>query len=335
MRQGVHARMRSRNAILTKRARHFLLCYGSLLGLVIITLGFGILKPSFLSAGNLVTMLSQLPIVALVGLGVTMGLILGGLDLSVAGVPGVAGSLVGILLGRGYNTVLAVSCGLAVGLLFGLVNGIAVTKLRVGIYLSGLAVSWIARGIDLFITRFQPLYEGIRDNPSFLWLGQGRVGPIPAQALIVGVVYIASHIVMTRTRVGRNMYAIGGSPDGAAASGINLDRYRLVGLAMSGLFAAAGGILVASRQGVAIPRAGEGMWADAVLAAVFGTTVLTGGIPNVLGTAVGAAFTSVLLNGLTQCAVNQFYQDVVKGVLLIFAVGLTAIGGKVLKVELK
>ncbi len=332
---GVEGGTRSAGPILPARVRRFLLCYGSLSGLAIIIIGFGILRPSFLTVGNFVMMLRQLPVVALLALGVTLVLVVGGLDLSVTGVPGVAGSLVAILLGRGYSTVLAVSCGLAVGLLFGLINGIVVTRLRIGIYLSGLAISWIARGIDVMITRYEPLFKGVRDNPSFLWLGRGMVGPIPTQALIVGVVFIGAHIVMTRTRMGRNVYAVGGSPDGAAAAGLNPDRYRLIVLAVSGLFAATAGILAASRQGAAIPLAGQGIWADAVLAAVFGTTVLTGGVPHVLGTAVGAVFTGVLLNGLTQLAVNQFYQDVIKGALLVAAVGLTAIGGKVLKVELK
>ncbi|MEW6228316.1 MAG: ABC transporter permease [Bacillota bacterium] len=321
--------------VLSTGARSFLLRYGSLLGLLAIILVSSILLPNFLTVGNLLTILRQVAIVALVAFGATFALILGGVDLSIASIPGIAGSLVGVLLAGGFSNVLAITFTLAVGILFGLFNGLVVTKLGVPMFLSGLAISWVARGVDLIITRYQYIYDGIRGNTTFLWLGRGMVAQIPVPAVMAGAILLVTHLVMTQTRVGRNMYAIGGSPDGAAAAGIDMNKYKLVGLAASALFGSIAGILLTSRQGVAIPRSGEGVMMDALLAAIFGTTVLTGGVPHVLGTAVGVVFTGVLMNALTQLAVNPFHQEVVKGVLLLAAVGLGAIGGRVLKVEMK
>lgn len=104
---------------------------------------------------------------------------------------------------------------------------------------------------------------------------------------------------------------------------------------MSGLFGAIGGILLTSRAGAAVPRAAEGLWLDVLLAAVFGTTVLTGGVPHILGTGVGVLFTGVLLNGFTQFNVHEFHQMVIKGALIVGSVALCTLGGKILKVELK
>lgn len=324
-----------RSGLSVVRFRHYLLCYGSLTGLAIIIVVFSLLIPSFLTIPNFMTMLRQISMVGAIAMGVTFVLILGGIDLSIAGIPGLAGSLTGILLMKGQSNAMAIACGLGIGLIFGLANGLVVTKLRVGIYLSGLAMSFAARGLELLITGYQVTYDGIRGNARFLWLGQGSIGRVPTAFVLVGLMYLITHTIMTQTRVGRNMYAIGGSEEAAAAAGIEVNRYKLAGLCISGLCGAIGGILLTSRAGAAVPRAAEALWIDGLLAAVFGTTVLTGGVPHVLGTAVGVLLTGVLLNGFTQFNVHEFYQMVIKGALIIGSVALCSLGGKILKVELK
>jgi len=313
-----------------ERVRRFLTYYGSLTGLVILILVFGIAAPNFFTTRNIITLLQQASVTGLMALGFTFVLILGGLDLSVGGVPGFAGSLVGVLLAAGHGNVFAIACGMAAGALLGMTTGLLVTKLRIGIFLAGLGMSWICRGADLWVTNYDVIH--IRDNPAFLRLGQGQIGPIPISFLITGCVFIVMHIVMTRTRFGRDMYAIGGSEEGAAAAGINVTRYKLVGFILSGLLGAMGGILLVSRAGAAVPRSAEAVWIDALLSGVFGATVLTGGVPNVLGTGMGVLFTAVLINGFSQLNVNEFYQMVIKGVALISIVGLGSIGGKMLDV---
>jgi ribose transport system permease protein len=320
---------------MSKRIRRFLLYYGSVTALVIIVLVFSIITPYFLTAANLITMLRQVSIVAVMAFGVTFVLIQGGLDLSIMGIPGLAATLAGVLLSKGYGTAFSITCGVVAGTFMGLANGLIATKLRVGIYLSGLAVSFIARGLDLWIARYEPIYKGVQDNPFLLWLGRGTIGPLPAMFVVALVLFLVLHLFMTQTGVGRNMYAIGGSPEGAAACGINIERYRIAGLTMSGLFGSIGAILLTARAGMAMSRAAEGLWLDVLLAAVFGTTVLSGGVPHILGTGVGVIFTGVLLNGFTQFNVHEFHQMLIKGLLIVAAVALSAFGGKILKVELK
>jgi len=326
---------RRQEASTLEMVKRYLLYYGSLTALAIIVIVFSIIAPNFLTTSNLVTMLRQVSIIGMMAFGITFVLILGGLDLSIAGVPGLAGSLVAVLLSKGYGNAFAIACGIGTGLLFGFMNGLVVTKLRVEIFLSGLAMSWIARGFDLWVTSYQTVYEGIRGNKAFLWLGQGMIGPVPTAFVLLAGVFVVLHVLMTQTRVGRNMYAIGGSEEGAAAAGINIMKYRLAGLCMSGLLGAIGGILLTSRAGAAVPRAAEGLWLDALIAAVFGTTVLTGGVPHVLGTGVGVLFTGVLLNGFTQFNVHEFHQMLIKGALVIGSVALCSLGGKILKVDIK
>ncbi len=308
--------------------------YGSILALLLIFLFFSLAAPHFLSLSNMTLMLGQMSVVGVIAFGATFVLILGGLDLSIMGIPGFIGSLVATLLASGYANTTAIAIGLLVGMLLGLVNGFVVVKFKVGIMYAGLAMAWIARGLDLWVSNYGPVFEGVRGNKAFLWLGQGTVGDIPTVFLIFITLFVILHFFMTKTPVGRNMYAIGGSEEGAKACGININRYKLAALCLSGLFSAIGGILLTSKAGGSMPRVGEGVWFNVLLAMLYGTTVLSGGVPHVFGTAVGVLFTGVLLNGFTQLNVHEFDQLVIQGVLIVLSVFVGAIGGRMLKVDM-
>lgn len=325
----------SRESGRTKAAKGLLMSYGSMAALVLIILVFSLVAPNFLSLSNLTLMLGQVSVVGVIAFGATFVLILGGLDLSIMGIPGFVGSLVAMLLSKGMGTFPAILIGLLAGAALGLVNGLFAVKLRVGIIYSGLAMAWIARGLDLWVSNYGPIFDGVRGNDAFLWLGQGKVGAFPAIFLIFLTLFIILHFLMTKTPFGRNMYAIGGSEDGAKACGINIDRYKLIGLCISGLFSAIGGILITSKAGGSMPRVGEGVWFNVLLAVLFGTTVRTGGVAHILGTAVGVLFTGVLLNGFTQLNVHEFDQAVIQGALIVAAVFMGSLGGKMLKIDLK
>lgn len=316
-------------------AKSLMLKYGSLLALLLIVVFFSITAPYFLSISNLTLMLGQMSVVGVIAFGATFVLILGGLDLSIMGVPGFIGSLVATLLAKGLGNGPAIAIGLIAGMLIGLLNGLIAVKLRVGIIYSGLAMAWIARGMDLWVSNYGPIFDGIRGNTVFLWLGQGKLGNFPSIFLIFITLFVVLHFFMTKTPIGRNMYAIGGSEEGAKACGINIDRYKIIGLCLSGLFSAIGGILLTSKAGGSMPRVGEGVWFNVLLAILYGTTVLTGGVPHILGTAVGVVFTGVLLNGFTQLNVHEFDQLIIQGVLIVLSVFIGALGGKILKVDLK
>lgn len=308
--------------------------YGSIIALLLIIAFFSVAAPHFLSLSNMTLMLGQMSVVGVIAFGATFVLILGGLDLSMMGIPGFIGSLVAIVLSRGYGNAAAIAIGLAVGALLGMINGLVVTKLRIAIIYSGLAMAWIARGLDLWVSNYGPVFEGVRGNEAFLWLGQGKAGSIPTVFLIFVSLFVILHFFMTKTPTGRNMYAIGGSEEGAKACGINIDKYKIIALCLSGLFSAIGGILLTSKAGGSMPRIGEGVWFNVLLAMLYGTTVLTGGVPHILGTAVGVMFTGVLLNGFTQLNVNEFDQLVIQGVLIVLSVFVGAIGGRILKVDM-
>ena len=315
--------------------KRLLMSYGSMIALALIFIVFSLATPNFLSLSNLTLMLGQISVVGVIAFGATFVLILGGLDLSIMGIPGFVGSLVAMLMSKGMGNVPAIAIGLCTGALLELINGLFAVKLRVGIIYSGLAMAWIARGLDLWVSNYGPIFDGVRDNAPFLWLGQGKIGNFPAIFLIFLALFIILHFTMTKTPFGRNMYAIGGSEDGAKACGIDIDRYKLIGLCISGLFSEIGGILITAKAGGSMPRVGEGVWFNVLLAVLFGTTVLTGGVAHILGTAVGVLFTGVLLNGFTQLNVHEFDQAVIQGVLIVAAVFMGSLGGKMLKIDLK
>lgn len=315
--------------------KRLMMSYGSMIALALIFIVFSLATPNFLSLSNLTLMLGQISVVGVIAFGATFVLILGGLDLSIMGIPGFVGSLVAMLMPKGMGTVPAIAIGLCTGALLGLINGLFAVKLRVGIIYSGLAMAWIARGLDLWVSNYGPIFDGVRDNAPFLWLGQGKIVNFPAIFLIFLVLFIILHFTMTKTPFGRNMYAIGGSEDGAKACGIDIDHYKLIGLCISGLFSAIGGILITAKAGGSMPRVGEGVWFNVLLAVLLGTTVLTGGVAHILGTAVGVLFTGVLLNGFTQLNVHEFDQAVIQGVLIVAAVFMGSLGGKMLKIDLK
>lgn len=314
-------------------ARRIFLYYGSLIVSGIIFIVFSVIAPNFLSVKNVLTILGQVSVIGVMAFGITFVLILGGLDMSVMGLPGFIGSLTAFLITAGYSVPVCVLAGLFTGMIMGFLNGIAATKFKVGILLSGLAFSWIARGMDLWISNYGPVY--IPQRHPFLIIGQGNLGGIPVSFLICLAVFAVLNMVMTKTSFGRNFYAIGGSEEGARASGINIDKYKIIGLTMSGLMAALGGIMLTSKAGASMPNAAEGLWFDVFLSALFGSTVFTGGIPHIAGTGVGVIFTGILLNGFTQFNVHEFHQMVVKGSCIILAVAISAAGGKILKIDMK
>lgn len=316
-----------------KKMKNILLKYGSMFALVLIFVIFSFIAPNFLTVNNVITILGQISIVGVMSLGVTFVLILGGLDMSVMGVPGFIGSLTLYMQLNGFSIGLSMLVGVLVGGFLGLFNGIIATKCKVGILLSGLSFAWITKGLDLYISNYGPMY--VPRKSVFLILGQGSFFSIPIMFIITFFIFGVLHIIMTQTKFGRGFYAIGGSEDGAIASGINIDRYKIIGLTISGLMSAIGGILLTSKAGASIPSAAEGLWADVFLATLFGTTVKTGGIPHIAGTAIGVIFTGVLLNGFTQFNIHEFDQMVVKGILIILSVAVGAIGGKIVKIDMK
>jgi simple sugar transport system permease protein len=236
----------------------------------------------------------------------------------------------------------AVLITLSVGILIGLFNAFLVNKIRIPDLLATLAVMYIVSGVQMNITKGDSVYKGMT-NPwspdriqttgaiqsAFLKIGQGfvyqtetfRGFPIPV--IVMLVIVIVAGLYLAYTRFGRSMYAVGGNMEAARLSGINVTRYRTVGYMLSALLATIGGLVLASRIGSGAVKAGDPFLLDAVAATYFGFAVLGARKPNVFGTAMGALFVGIMLNGLTMMNMPWYLQDVIKGLVLLVSLGLS------------
>ena len=300
--------------------------YGILVGLLLLIIFFSLKAPRFLSVTNAISLLRQISILSLLSTGLTFCMILNEFDLSIGEMCGLSGVLVTSLLLAGYSQIAAVLLVLFIGVIFGLLNGLIVTKVRISSFIVTLAMSTIILGFNYFITRGKPIYGQF--PAGFIALGRGDLLSIPVP-VIIALVFLTLGIILTKkTKYGRYMYAIGGNIIAARYSGIATDRYRILGLVLSQFCAAMGGIVLASRLGSGQPTAGSGYLMNCFATVFLGTAIFGGKIPNLLGTFVGVVIMGVLNNGLTMIAVPYYYEYIIQGAVLIGAVALTRIQAK-------
>ncbi|WP_214875005.1 ABC transporter permease [Exiguobacterium sp. CH10] len=312
--------------------------YGTLLAILGLIAVFTVTNDQFLTYANFSDIIKSVSIVSLLALGVTFSLIVGGFDLSVGSTASLAtiGAAASLVLHR-QELLVALLIPLALGILVGLLNALVTIKFRLPDLLATLAIMYVINGIQLTYTKGFSIYDNMpieggtapgRFIPSFLFIGQGTVGPIPFVALLMLVFFIGAHLFLTYTRTGREFYYVGSNAEAARRSGIAVNRIKLYAYVLSGLFAAIGGIILASRIGTGQVSAGAPLLMDAVAAAYIGYAVFGTGRPNVIGTLIGAILIGILLNGLTMWDVPYYAQDIVKGTILIGALGLSYIQKK-------
>ncbi|TFL17183.1 ABC transporter permease [Jannaschia formosa] len=308
-------------------------------GLIVLLLGmvgfFAAAEPAFLSVRNMVIVLQSVSIVAILALGVTCTLVVGGFDLSIGSVAAsalMAASYVMVVWEGG--TLAAVAACLALGLLVGLVNGLLIVKLRVPDLLATLGMMFLLLGLQLIPTAGRSIATGMslpdgtvaegRFTATFLALGRHRVwDTVPISVLVMLALAVAITVFLTFTRWGRVMYAIGSNPQAARLAGANVERYKIAAYMISGLCASIGGILLAARVGRGDVSSGNSLLLDAVAAALIGFAVFGAGKPNAVGTAIGALFVGLLLNGLTMMNAPYYTQDAIKGAVLVAALMFT------------
>ncbi|MCA0981435.1 ABC transporter permease [Exiguobacterium aestuarii] len=312
--------------------------YGTLLAILGLIAVFTVTNDQFLTYANFSDIIKSVSIVSLLALGVTFSLIVGGFDLSVGSTASLAtiGAASSLVLHR-QELLVALLIPLALGILVGLLNALVTIKFRLPDLLATLAIMYVINGIQLTYTKGFSIYDNMpieggtapgRFIPSFLFIGQGTIGPIPFVALLMLVFFIGAHLFLTYTRTGREFYYVGSNAEAARRSGIAVNRIKLYAYVLSGLFAAIGGIILASRIGTGQVSAGAPLLMDAVAAAYIGYAVFGTGRPNVIGTLIGAILIGILLNGLTMWDVPYYAQDIVKGTILIGALGLSYIQKK-------
>ncbi|WP_214744736.1 ABC transporter permease [Exiguobacterium sp. s189] len=312
--------------------------YGTLLAIIGLIAVFTVTNDQFLTYANFSDIIKSVSIVSLLALGVTFSLIVGGFDLSVGSTASLAtiGAAASLVLHQ-QELLVALLIPLALGILVGLLNALVTIKFRLPDLLATLAIMYVINGIQLTYTKGFSIYDNMpieggtapgRFIPSFLFIGQGTIGPIPFVALLMLLFFIGAHLFLTYTRTGREFYYVGSNAEAARRSGIAVNRIKLYAYVLSGLFAAIGGIILASRIGTGQVSAGAPLLMDAVAAAYIGYAVFGTGRPNVIGTLIGAILIGILLNGLTMWDVPYYAQDIVKGTILIGALGLSYIQKK-------
>jgi len=290
--------------------------FGLAISLLLLCLALSLLSDRFLTANNLTNILRQSTINGIIAVGMTLVIFTRGIDLSVGSVLGLSVVITADALQSGWPVFLAILIGLAVGSGIGLVSGLLVTQIKIPPFIATLGVMTFGRGLALAYTDGKPI-TGL--PASFRILGNGYLGPIPMPIVIAFIVFITAHIALTRMKFGEYIYAIGNNETAARLSGIPVKQYITSTYALSGLLSALAGFILVGRIDSAQPIAGAGFEFDAIAAVVVGGTSFEGGEGSLLGTLLGVLIIAVINNGLNLLNVPSFYQEVVKGVVIVLA----------------
>ncbi|MED4354309.1 ribose ABC transporter permease [Schinkia azotoformans] len=292
---------------------------GPLLGFALLTIILSILSPNFLSLDNILNILRQVSINALIAFGMTFVILTGGIDLSVGSMLALSAALTAGFMAGGMDPILAMLIGLLAGALMGAFNGFVITKGKVAPFIATLATMTIFRGLALVYTEGRPI-TGLSKDLSFELMGRGYFFGIPVPVIWMLVSYAILYFILKKTTFGRRVYAIGGNEEASILSGIKVDQVKIWVYSITGLLSALAGIILTSRLNSAQPTAGTAYELDAIAAVVLGGTSLSGGRGWIFGTLVGALIIGVLNNGLNLLDVSSFYQQVVKGGVILLAV---------------
>ena len=280
----------------------------------ILVVGLTILKPVFLTPDNLINVIRQVSITAIIGIGMTFVLISGEIDLSVGSIAALSGIIVTISLKDGLP--------MAAGALCGLANGSIHVYARIPSFIVTMGMLNIARGLVLVITNSYPV-TGLPD--SFKVIGRGYVGFLPVPVIIMLICYVLGYVVLKYIKFGRSIFAIGGNIEAARLSGISVNRNKILIYVLCGVTAAIGGIVLASRMFSGQPSAGDGLELNAIAACVIGGTSTTGGKGRIWGTFLGALIMGIITNGMNLLNISTNWQLIVQGAIIIIAVGLDRI----------
>jgi simple sugar transport system permease protein len=318
-----------------EKASKAVIKYGFIVVMVALIAIFGIVQPVFLTWSNLFSILLGVTVYAILALGETFPLVINGMDLSIG-----ATSALSVMIASYCMVVLelpgiwALLICVALGALIGLCNGLLIVKVKIPDLLTTLGMMFLVQGVQLIPSGGRSIGNGIVltngetakgvFDPAFKFLGQGRLfGLIPVPVLFMFVIAIIVFIILSLTRWGRTFYAIGGNSEAARLAGANVNRYRIMAYVMSGTIAAFAGVILAARIGRGDVSSGGTLLMDAVGSALIGYAVLGVQKPNPFGTIVGAIFLGVLMNGLTMLNLPYFWQDFIKGLVLVAALAFT------------
>ena len=289
------------------------------IGLILLVVVISVLNTAFLDLSNLLNLLRQVSINGLIAFGMTFVILTGGIDLSVGSILALSSAFTAILITSGLDPIVALIVGVLGGFLLGVFNGVLVTFGSMAPFIATLATMTIFRGLTLVITDGNPITD-LGDSYLFQLFGKGYFFGIPVPAVTMIIVFIVLAIILQKTTFGRHTYAIGGNEVASKISGIKVNKVKILIYGISGLMSALAGAILTSRLNSAQPTAGTSYELDAIAAVVLGGTSLTGGKGRIVGTLIGVLIIGVLNNGLNLLGVSSFYQQVVKGIVLLIAV---------------
>lgn len=289
------------------------------IGLILLVVVISVLNTAFLDLSNLLNLLRQVSINGLIAFGMTFVILTGGIDLSVGSILALSSAFTAILITSGLDPIVALIVGVLGGFLLGVFNGVLVTFGSMAPFIATLATMTIFRGLTLVITDGNPITD-LGDSYLFQLFGKGYFFGIPVPAVTMIIVFIVLAIILQKTTFGRHTYAIGGNEVASKITGIKVNKVKILIYGISGLMSALAGAILTSRLNSAQPTAGTSYELDAIAAVVLGGTSLTGGKGRIVGTLIGVLIIGVLNNGLNLLGVSSFYQQVVKGIVILIAV---------------
>jgi ribose transport system permease protein len=291
--------------------------YRVLVIFIVLCLIAGILSDVFFTMNNVMNVLRQVSIIAIIACGMTLVILIAGIDLSVGAVMAFSGAILAGVLTAGLPLPVAIFAALGIGLLFGIFNGFVVANFGVPSFIATLATMVIARGMTLVYTNGYPL---VISHDTYRYIGSGRFLGIPIPIIIMFFIFGVMYWMLKYTSFGRYIYAIGGNEETAVLAGINVKRIKIAVFGLAGLLSALSATIYTSRLMSAQPNAGTGIELDAIAAVIIGGTSLAGGRGGVTGTLIGALIMGVLDNVLNLMNVSPFYQSIAKGLVILIAV---------------
>jgi ribose transport system permease protein len=286
--------------------------------LILLCVILSILSDRFLTLTNFMNIIVQSTTTGLVTVGMTYVILTGGIDLSVGSVLAIASAIGASVIKTGSPIWLGILAMLLVGTLFGLFQGLLISKLKMPAFIVTLGGMTIARGLTMVFLQGKTI-AGL--SSRFQFIGNGFIaGAVPVPVILMIVVFLVAFYVLRFTSFGRGLYAIGGNREAAKLSGLNTDRIETTAFAFCGFAAGLGGVVLTARLGTAIPTAGNGLELDAIGAVVIGGASLAGGRGTIFGTLIGVLILGVLNNGLNLLNVDPFFKGVVQGAVILTAV---------------
>ena len=299
--------------------RYFKENMGTLIGLLIMCAILSFTTNGvFYSQRNLVNVLRQVSSNACLAFGMTFAIITGGIDLSVGSILAISGTLsAGFIANNNMPVAQAVILAIVIGTALGLFNGVVIAKTTIPPFIVTLAMMQMARGAAYIYSNGQPIRAMF---PEYQIIGTGYLGPIPYPVIYMVVFLIVCVILLSKTRFGRHVYAVGGNDKAAIFSGVNVARTKMLVYTMSGFLAAFTGVVLCARMASGQPTAGQAFEMDAIAATVLGGTSMSGGVGKIGSTFIGVLIIGVLNNGLNLLGLNSFWQQIAKGIVILLAV---------------